>query len=97
MNFIVSAKASFIACLNNSYDSNKAGGYVHSLHKNYNMGHVIFHGMEIVGSVTSGVIVRTIPRLKVTYVQIVGKIKIYFHNSKSAAKHIKYMKYLLEI
>ena len=64
-----------LACLNNSCDSNKAGTYVHSLHKNNKMGHVTFHGMEIVASVISGVVVvvRTIPRLKVTDVQMVGK------------------------
>ena len=44
------------------------------------MGHVTFHGMEIVGSVTSGVIVRTIPKVKVKDGQMVAKIKIYFHN-----------------
>ena len=43
------------------------------------MGHVTFHGMEIVASLTSGVIVRTIPKVKVKEVQFVGKIKIYFH------------------
>ena len=37
------------------------------------MGHVNFHGMEIEASVTSGVVIRTIPRLKVTDVQMVGK------------------------
>ena len=63
---------------------------MHSLHKNNNMGHVTFNGMEIVASVTSGVTVRTLPRSKVTDVQMVGKIKIYFHNTKSAAKNIKY-------
>ena len=55
------------------------------------MDHVtFFHGMEIVASVTSGVIVRTLPRLKVTDVQMFGKIKIYFQNTKTAAKNINY-------
>ena len=68
-----------LACHNNYCDSNKAGGYVHSWHKNNNLGHLTFHGMEIVASVTSGVIVRTIPKVKVKNVQLVGQIKIYFH------------------
>ena len=45
--------------------------------KKNNMGHVMFHRIEIVASVTSGV-VRTIPRLKLKDIQMVGKIKIYF-------------------
>ena len=49
------------------------------------MGHVAFHGMEIVDSVTSGVIVRTIQKVDVHDVQMVSKIKIDFYNSKSAA------------
>ena len=44
-----------------------------------NLGHVTFHGIEIEASVTSGVIVRTITKVKVEDVQLVGKIKIYFH------------------
>ena len=51
---------------------------------------ITFHGMEIVASVTSGVIVRTIPKVKVKDVQMVVKIEIYFHNSISAANNIKY-------
>ena len=43
--------------------------------------------MEIVASVTSGV---TLPRLKVTDVQMVGKIKIDFDNTKTATRKIKY-------
>ena len=78
-----------LACLNNSCDSNKAGGYVHRLLKNNKLGHVTFHGMEIVASVTSGVIVRIRPKVNVKDVQMV-KIKTYFHNSKSAANNIKY-------
>ena len=61
-----------------------------SLHKNNNNGHVSFHGMEIVASVKSGVIVKTTPRLKLKDFQMIGKIKICFHNSKSAANNIKY-------
>ena len=64
---------------------------MHSLHKNNNLGHVTFHGMEIVASVTSSVIVGTIPKVKVKDVQIVGKIKIYFHNLISAANNIKWL------
>ena len=52
---------------------------MHSLHKNNNLGHVTFHWMEIVASVTSGVIVRTIQKVKVKDVQLVGKIKIYIY------------------
>ena len=36
------------------------------------LGQVTFHGMEIVAPVTSGVIVRTIPKVKVKDVQMVG-------------------------
>ena len=46
---------------------------MHSLQKNNNLGHVTFHGMKIVASVTFGVIVRTIPKVKVKDVQMVGK------------------------
>ena len=46
-----------------------------SWHKNNNLGHVTFHGMEIVASGTSDVIVRTIPKVKVKDVQLVGKIQ----------------------
>ena len=46
---------------------------MHSLDKNNNIGHVTFHGMKIVAAVTSGVVVRTIPKLKVTEVQMFGK------------------------
>ena len=64
---------------------------MHSLHNKNNMGHETFHGRKIVASVTSGVVVRTIPRLKVEDVfQMVGNIKIDFHNLKSAANNIKY-------
>ena len=52
---------------------------MHSWHKNNNPDHVTFHGMEIVASVTPGVIVRTIEKVKVKDVQLVGKIKIYFY------------------
>ena len=63
---------------------------MHSLHKNNNMGHVTFHGMEIIASVTSGVVVRTIPRLKVADIGMVGKNQNLLPYSKSVTKNIKY-------